>query len=93
MEKWPVLVGKSFGEIAFMFERAVPLGLRRQTEGMKVELNPPADLLFGPGDELVVTSAHANSMLKALNPCILSGKKQRYTTVKMFLSAFYYFTA
>jgi len=54
MEEWPGLVGKTFGEISFMFRDAVPIGLRRASENMKVELNPPDGLLFGAGDELVV---------------------------------------
>ena len=54
LEQWPALVGKTFGEISFMFRDAVPIGLRRASENMKVELNPPDGLLFGAGDELVV---------------------------------------
>ena len=47
-----VLVGKTFGALAFHFLDSIPLGVR-YSQG-SVELNPNKDYLLEPGDQLVV---------------------------------------
>jgi hypothetical protein len=47
------LAGLSFLEASFLFQDAVPLGVRKKSDGI-LHLNPPNDLIFEVGDELLV---------------------------------------
>lgn len=40
VQGWDELTGRTFGEACFLFADAVPLGIRRVSNGMQVELNP-----------------------------------------------------
>ena len=57
MSEWPELVGVTFGEISLRFADAIPIGIKTRKTARKdgkVHLNPPDDMVFGDGDELVV---------------------------------------
>lgn len=48
----PRLTGRSFREVLFMYERGMPIGIRRN--GGAIELRPPADTLLDAGDRTIV---------------------------------------
>lgn len=57
MSEWPELVGVTFGEISLRFADAIPIGVKTcktAQQDSKIHLNPPDDMVFGDGDELVV---------------------------------------
>lgn len=57
MAEWPELVGVTFGDISLRFADAIPIGIKtRKTarRDSKIHLNPPDDMVFTDGDELVV---------------------------------------
>ena len=51
----PELAGHTYGEALLAFEECSPVGWR--TAAGKVELNPPAESVFGPEDEVIVVAA------------------------------------
>eukprot|EP00245_Coleochaete_scutata_P013627 TRINITY_DN5608_c0_g2_i1.p1 TRINITY_DN5608_c0_g2~~TRINITY_DN5608_c0_g2_i1.p1 ORF type:complete len:392 (+),score=71.72 TRINITY_DN5608_c0_g2_i1:131-1177(+) len=62
-KEWPTLAGRTFGEIVFMFDDAVPCGLRTISEtGQRMTLiNPPAETIFKEGDRLLVVAEDEGS--------------------------------
>jgi len=58
-KRWPELVGKTFGEIVYLFDDAIPCGMRKQrptNRGKFTLINPPHDTVFEDGDRLLVIS-------------------------------------
>ncbi|KAH8967860.1 hypothetical protein BDL97_03G099000 [Sphagnum fallax] len=56
---WPELVGKTFGEIVYLFEDAIVCGMRTlkpTRNGSFTLINPPLDTVFQDGDRLLVIS-------------------------------------
>eukprot|EP00897_Mesotaenium_endlicherianum_P003612 jgi/Mesen1/3279/ME000019S02691 len=60
---WPELVGKTFGEVAFLFDKAVPCGILRQSQsgGVYTYISPPADTIIQEGEKVLVISEDADS--------------------------------
>jgi len=69
MREWPELTGKTFGEIVWLFEHAIPVGINipahRSKEGVnlpnQLTLNPSADTVFEKDFQLVVIAADDDS--------------------------------
>lgn len=62
--KWPELVGKTFGEILFLFDNAIPCGMRKtrpNSDGGFTLINPPPETVFEEGDRLLVISEDEDS--------------------------------
>ncbi|EGD80746.1 hypothetical protein PTSG_01334 [Salpingoeca rosetta] len=53
MREWEELVGRRFGEIVFMFDAAVPVGIRC---GGAILLNPPDSRVIQSGEEIIVVA-------------------------------------
>ena len=51
-QAWPAIDGLSYGEVAFRFPNAIPIGVRTPTD--ELVLNPDCARVFAPGDELIV---------------------------------------
>lgn len=54
---WPSLIRRKFADVCFMFEEAVPFGLRLDTpmeDGTVILLNPPGDQVIEDGDMVIV---------------------------------------
>ena len=57
LKEWPALVGRTFGQLRYAFDAAVPVGVKRAAgaaggDGGRVLLNPPDDMVLEPGDQV-----------------------------------------
>jgi Trk K+ transport system NAD-binding subunit len=59
LEEWPELVGKTFYDITYRFDDAVPLGIRHQNGS--VSINPPNDKKIAEGDKILVLAEDNDS--------------------------------
>lgn len=63
-KRWPELVGKTFGEILYLFDNAVPCGMRKSrpnSQGGYTLINPPPETVFEERDRLLVISEDEDS--------------------------------
>jgi len=67
-QAWPAIDGLSYGEVAFRFPNAIPIGVRTPTD--ELVLNPDCARVFAPGDELIVL-AEDNDTYK---PCLVPAR-------------------
>ncbi|KAH8061957.1 hypothetical protein JL722_3915 [Aureococcus anophagefferens] len=67
-QAWPAIDGLSYGEVAFRFPNAIPIGVRTPTD--ELVLNPDCARVFAPGDELIVL-AEDNDTYKPCPPVVI----------------------
>ncbi|KAL7503089.1 LOW QUALITY PROTEIN: hypothetical protein ACHAXN_000928 [Cyclotella atomus] len=91
LEEWPELVGKTFYDITYRFDDAVPLGIRHQNGS--VSINPPNDKKIAEGDKILVLAEDNDSYEvndDSYLPCsyatecilkIIPGRPRRYCSV------------
>mmetsp|Transcript_18681 Transcript_18681/g.58743 ORF Transcript_18681/g.58743 Transcript_18681/m.58743 type:complete len:977 (+) Transcript_18681:175-3105(+) len=62
IDEWPELVGRSFLQVTRSFDYAIPIGLKRASDG-SVIINPPRpdDVLVEEGDEIIVIAEDNDS--------------------------------
>ena len=58
-DTWPELYGKTFYEITVRFDEAIPVGFR--SEDGTVTMNPPDDMVYNEGDEILVLAEDDDS--------------------------------
>lgn len=61
MQPWPQLTGLTFGEALLAFPEAIPCGVRIQSEGNRILLNPDDSYVLQEGDALLVVAEDDNS--------------------------------
>lgn len=64
IEEWPELVGRTFVEVTRSFDFAIPIGLKRASDG-KVIINPPRpeSTIIEKGDEVIVIAEDNDSYM------------------------------
>jgi len=71
---FPELEGRTFGEARLAFEQCSPIGI--QPVGGRVILNPPADTILKPGDELVaIARDDSEFMISSVDPVTVDGHR------------------
>jgi len=61
---WPSLYRRRFADVVFMFEKAVPFGIKLEhpnKDGIVFLINPPGDQIIEHGDEVIVIADDANA--------------------------------
>ncbi|MDD3306163.1 MAG: hypothetical protein PHO29_03570 [Acetobacterium sp.] len=56
----PEVIGKTFGEVLFMFEKSTVIGILSQE---KTYLNPPMETILQPGDQIIAISEDDDSIV------------------------------
>eukprot|EP00123_Amoebidium_parasiticum_P016867 comp23617_c2_seq1/m.40189 comp23617_c2_seq1/g.40189 ORF comp23617_c2_seq1/g.40189 comp23617_c2_seq1/m.40189 type:complete len:773 (-) comp23617_c2_seq1:135-2453(-) len=52
-KEWPELTGKTFEELFYLFQDAIPIGIKQHATG-QVMLGPPSDTCIAEGDQIIV---------------------------------------
>ena len=70
LQKWPSLIGKTFGEVLRSFADAIPIGVatRNSSGAMHVQLNPPDNRVVGLSEAIVVIAEDDDSYFPSDTP-------------------------
>jgi len=60
LENWPELEGKTFNDVTFRFDDAVPIGIKCVDTGV-IHINPDSNMKIGKGDEILVLAEDNDS--------------------------------